>query len=174
MVNQEKWAEIIKDFHEKKLPSLIDRDIKFNVNADLRRAISIIGPRRAGKTYEMFLLIKELLRKTSKEKILYVNLERADLGVLDYNDLSLMLKIFYQLYPKNKNEKIYLFLDEIQNVALWEKFVRTCLDEDIKIFISGSSSNLLSKEIASSMRRINLIYKIFHFSFFYCAVFSCS
>lgn len=165
MITKEKWAEIIKDFHEKKLPETINREIKVSSSPKIKRAVSFIGPRRAGKTYEMFILIKELTTNIKKERILYINLERADLGVVTYSDLVVMLEAYYQLYPENKKEQIWLFLDEIQNVSLWEKFVRTCLDEGIKIFITGSSSKLLSKEIATSMRGRTLTYKVLPFSF---------
>jgi len=165
MISKDKWAEIIKDFHDKEIPLAIARDIKININQDIKRAISLIGPRRAGKTYETFLLMAEILRENDKKRILYVNFERADLGIIDYADLSIMLETFYELYPENKKEKIWLFLDEIQNVSGWERFVRTCLDEGIKVFITGSSSKLLSKEIATSMGGRNLSYKVFPFSF---------
>lgn len=165
MISREKWAEVIKDFQEKEIPVAVPRELNVNLNSDISRAVSLIGPRRAGKTYGMFLLIKQILNKEDRNKILYVNFERADLGVLDYTDLSVMLEVFFQLYPQNKKGRVWLFLDEIQNVPLWEKFVRTCLDEKIKVFITGSSSKLLSKEIATSMRGRTLTYRILPFSF---------
>ena len=165
MVNKEKWAEIIKDFHEKGLPEVITRDKEIPTGLKLKRAISIIGPRRAGKTYEMFYLIKHLSEINSLDRIVYINFERADLGVLSYSDLTNMLEAYYEIYPQNKKQKIWLFLDEIQNVSQWERFVRTCLDEDVGVFLSGSSSKMLSKEIATSMAGRNLSYKILPFSF---------
>ena len=165
MISKEKWAEIIRDWRNKELPRTILREIRVNITGNIQRAISIIGPRRVGKTYELFILIKELSEKFGKDKTLYVNFERADLGVVDYNDLVLMLETYYEIYPENKNKRIWLFLDEIQNVKLWEKFVRTCLDNEIKVVISGSSSKLLSKEIATNMGGRSLSYNLFPFSF---------
>lgn len=166
MINKQKWVEIIKDFHEKSLPELIEREIKIPLETPINRAISIIGPRRAGKTYEMFNIIKKLLEKEiKKQQLVYINLERADLGIIDEKDLVLMLEVFYEIYPENKNKKIWLFLDEIQNVNNWEKFVRTALDENIKVYLSGSSSRLLSKEIATSMRGRSISYNVLPFSF---------
>ena len=165
MISKEKWIEIIKDFHEKRLPELIEREIKIPLEIPLKRSISIVGPRRAGKTYEMFNLIRKLLGKTKRDQIIYVNFERADLGLADEKDLMKLLESYYELYPRNKKKKIWMFLDEIQNVSNWERFVRTALDENINVFLSGSSSKLLSKEIATSMRGRNLTYQIFPFSF---------
>ena len=165
MIKKEKWAEIIKDFQEKELPEIYPREIKIDFEKPIQRAISIIGPRRCGKTYEMFYLCKQIAKKYGKNQLLYINFERADLGILDYSDLINLLDTFYELYPQNKNKRLWLFLDEIQNVSKWEKFVRTVLDEGIKVFISGSSSKLLTKEIATSMAGRNLSYTLFPFSF---------
>ena len=165
MNNREKWIIAIKDFHEKGIPLFIRRDINIPLSIPINRAITIIGPRRAGKTYAMYQIISELFKKLSKEQILYINLEKSGLGILNYNDLSIMLESFYELYPSNKDKQAYLFLDEIQNVSGWEKFVRSCLDEGIKVYLSGSSSKMLSKEIATSMRGRTLTYHVFPFSF---------
>jgi hypothetical protein len=54
-MNREKWIEIIKDFQEDRLPELVEREVKIPSEIPLKRAISIIGPRRAGKTYLMVL-----------------------------------------------------------------------------------------------------------------------
>lgn len=165
MINKEKWTEIIKDFYEKEMPEIIPREQEITFEEGLKRAISIIGPRRAGKTYEMFFLIEELRQKYGRDRVLYINFERADLEVISYKDLNLMLEAYYEIYPQNENKKMWLFLDEIQNVLEWERFVRTCLDNGLSIFLSGSSSRLLSKEIATSMRGRNISYNLYPFSF---------
>ncbi|MFH1585142.1 MAG: ATP-binding protein [archaeon] len=165
MINKDKWAEIIKDWGLKEFPKAVEREIKINLETGLNRAVSIIGPRRTGKTYEMFILARALTEKFGKKRTIYINFERADLGAVNYTDLVLMLETYYEIYPENKKKRIWLFLDEIQNVTEWERFVRTCLDEGIKVIISGSSSKLLSKEIATSMRGRNISYRLFPFSF---------
>lgn len=165
MLSKEKWGEIIKDFHEKKSPEIIPREQKILFEKGLKRAVSIIGPRRAGKSYEMFFLIEQIQQKWGKDKAIYINLERADLEHCSSKDLLTLLEAYYEIYPQNKNEKIWLFLDEIQNVSEWEKAVRTFLDQDIGVFLSGSSAKLLSKEIATSMRGRNMSYTIYPFSF---------
>lgn len=165
MINKDKWAESIKDFQEKKLPSLYRREIEIPTERPVKRAVSIIGPRRSGKTYEMYLLIRKLVEKYNKKRILYVNFERADLGLVKREDLVKMKEVYYELFPEFKDKEVWFFLDEIQNVDGWEKFVRTCLDEEINVYLSGSSSKMLSQEIATSMRGRNLPYKILPFSF---------
>jgi len=166
MISREKWAEIIKDFHEKGIPELMQRELEIPTDIPLKRAITIIGPRRAGKTYSMFQLIKQVTEKNvSLERVLYINFERTDLEGVKVNDLDEMIRTYYDIYPEHK-KKIYLFLDEIQNIDGWEKFIRTIIErENIQVFISGSSSKLLSKEIATSLRGRTLTYNIFPFSF---------
>ncbi len=165
MITKDKWGEIIKDFRSKKLPETFERAIDIPLEKPINRAISIIGPRRAGKTYLMFNLIKKLLIKYPQENILYVNFEKAGFLPLNSDDLVLLKDTFFELSPHLKKKDIWFFLDEIQNVTGWELFVRTCLDEDINVFISGSSSKLLSKDIATSMRGRTLSYVLLPFSF---------
>ena len=165
MTNKKEWAEIIKDFYSKDLPETFEREINIPIEKPINRAISIIGPRRAGKTYVMFNLIKKILVKYPRKNVLYVNFEKAGLLPLDVRDLVLLKDTFFELNPHSKKKDVWFFLDEIQNVSNWELFVRTCLDEDINVFISGSSSKLLSKDIATSMRGRSLSYILLPFSF---------
>jgi len=165
MVSKEKWIEVVKDFQGFELPRIVEREAKIPLEVPIQRAVVITGPRRAGKTYEMFLLISRILKTAEKGQVLYVNLERADLGAATQEDLVRMREAFFEVFPENRKRKVWLFLDEIQNVQNWEKFVRTALDENIHVFLSGSSSRLLSREIATSMRGRSLSYSIFPFSF---------
>jgi hypothetical protein len=167
MITRETWIRVIKDFQEFELPKLVRRDLKIEANLPIKRAISIIGPRRAGKTFFMFQVIGELLHDNiDKSRILYVNLESDSLIGCTIEDLRNMLNIFYEIYPENKKQKIYLFLDEVQNVPDWERFVRSVVDsEEIQVYVSGSSSKLLSMEVATSLRGRTLPYYIYPFNF---------
>jgi len=166
MISRDTWIELIKDFHEKDLPEVIERNINIPTELPIKRVITLIGPRRSGKTYVMFQLIKHLTTKIPKERILYINFEDDRLVDANITDVRNMLNIYYEIYPENKTKKIYLFLDEIQNINKWETFVRAVMDsENTQIFISGSSSRMLSKEIATSLRGRTLTYKILPFSF---------
>lgn len=148
------------------MPKIIERDIEIPTDIPIKRVIAIIGPRRAGKTYSMFQLIKQIGKKIPKNRILYIDFEDDRLINADVKDMRNMINIFYEIYPENKNNKVYLFFDEIQNVENWEKFVRAVMDsEKAQIFVSGSSSKMLSEEIATSLRGRCLTYKILPFSF---------
>ena len=167
MIPKKIWEELIADFYERELPKIIERDIDYPLQMPIKRAISIIGPRRSGKTYSMFQTIKKLSEKgVEKDRILYMNFEDSRLINLCLEDMNLMLNTFFELYPQNKKKKIWFFLDEIQNVEGWERFVRSILDrENICVYLTGSSSKLLSKEISTSLRGRTLSYQVFPFSF---------
>jgi predicted AAA+ superfamily ATPase len=142
---------IIKDFHVKPLPEFIERTLSVPINSG--KVISIVGSRRAGKTYFMYQLISKLLASMNINKIdiIYINFEDERLN-LKIEDLHLLLDSYYELYPDNTNG-LYFFFDEIQNISNWEKFVRRLYDTVSKnIFITGSSSKLLSKEISNISR----------------------
>lgn len=149
------------------VPKLIRRELQINLDFKLRRVVTIIGPRRSGKTFYFFQLMRKLLSKgKDRNKIVYLNLEDLRLEGIVLKDLLNFMNIYYEMFPNNKTETIWLFLDEIQTVENWEKFVRTVLDkEKVKVFITGSSSKLLSKEIATQLRGRSLTYYMHPFSF---------
>ena len=157
--------EIIRDFHLKELPPLTERSGDFSVPQGKIR--SLIGVRRSGKTFLFYQLIKNLLKTgIRKEQILYINFEDERLSPMTKEDLSLIYEVYLELYPHIRQQKVYLFLDEIQNVSGWEKFVRRLHDnENVEISVTGSSSRLLSKELATALRGRTLSFEVFPFSF---------
>lgn len=167
MLTKQIWGEIIKDFQEKDFPKIIERKIEYPLKTPLKRAVVLIGPRRAGKTYSMFQAMKKLLDEgISKKRMLYVNLEDSRLAAATIQDLNDLIETFFEIYPENGAEKIWVFLDEIQIIEKWDIFIRRLLDqENCHVFITGSSSKLMSKEIATAMRGRSLTYSIYPFSF---------
>ncbi len=157
--------EIIRDFHLKELPPLTERSGDFSVPPGKIR--SVIGVRRSGKTFLFYQLMKNLLKKgISKEQILYINFEDERLLPIKKEDLSLIYEVYLELYPHIKRQKVYLFLDEIQNVPGWEIFVRRLHEnENVEISVTGSSSRLLSRELATALRGRTLSFEVFPFSF---------
>ena len=158
------FKRVITDFIEKDLKNIRPRDINIPLNS--QKIISLIGVRRGGKTYILYDLINKLRKIIPRENIVYINFEDDRLFDIELKDLDDLLNGYFELYPDKKDEKIYLFLDEIQEVKDWEKFVRRVYDTlDVQIFITGSSSKLLSKEIATSLRGRTISFDIFPLSF---------
>jgi uncharacterized protein len=159
MVSKEILKNIILE--DINVPLIINRDVKIY---DVNKIYTVIGPRRAGKTYFLLQIINSL--KLSKNKFLYVNFEDDRLINLATEDLNLLVDTFYEIYSSNVSEKVYFFFDEIQNVSNWSKFVRRLYDKKkCEIYVTGSSAKLLSKEIATELRGRTWVYSIFPFSF---------
>ncbi len=96
----------------------------------------------------------------------YINFEDDRLLPLDQQKLAKLVDSFYSLYPENHDRKCYLFFDEIQNVEDWPVVVRRLHDsKNVEIFLTGSSSKLLSKEISTSLRGRSLSIEIWPYSF---------
>ncbi|MFH1146234.1 MAG: ATP-binding protein [Pseudomonadota bacterium] len=158
------FKRLIADSQEKDLSQVMDRDIE--IPFDSGKIISLIGVRRSGKTYLLYSIIGKLRKTAGPQNIVYINFEDDRLFPLDLKDLDTLLDAYYELYPGKKNEKVYFFFDEIQNVQNWEKFVRRLYDtENCAIFLTGSSAKLLSREIATALRGRTLSYEVFPLSF---------
>lgn len=127
----------------------------------------IIGMRRAGKTTFAYQHIKKLLAAgISMERILYVNFEDDRLLPLTQDKLVSLVEAFYATTPGNHDRQCFLILDEIQNVSGWQIVVRRLFDtKSLDIVLTGSSANLLSKEIASNLRGRSLSTEIWPYSF---------
>jgi len=168
VINRDVLARLIADFHENPYPKdLIDREFSISLEIPIRRAIALIGPRRSGKTYAMFQLIKTLInRGVDVHRILYVNFEYYELTGASLSDAFRLIEEYYSIYPENRGRRIWLFLDEVQELEDWDIFVRNMLDrENMYIYISGSSSKMLSRELSSRLRGRTLSYEIYPLSF---------
>ncbi|MDG6980505.1 MAG: ATP-binding protein [Nitrososphaerota archaeon] len=133
-----------------------------------RSVVTITGPRRAGKTYFMYLVARKLIEEgVPPERILYVNFEHERLDTLRERDLETMLAVYYELAPPAlSSDRPYLFLDEVQNVRGWGKWVRRVHDgKEARVYVSGSSSKLLSRELSTELRGRSTDYVVFPFSF---------
>ena len=160
---KELFKRLIKDFMERDF-NVLKRD--YDIPLHTNKIISLIGVRRSGKTYIIFGLINKLRKKGLKENIIYINFEDDRLIGISYKNLDELIEAYFELFPEKRDEKLYIFLDEIQEVQYWEKFVRRIYDTlNSQIYITGSSSKLLSKEIASSLRGRTISYDIFPLSF---------
>lgn len=123
-----------------------------------------VGIRRTGKSYLMYQQIKQLESKgVPLSQIVYVNFEDERLLETKVTDLNTILEIGLEM--SGSTNKPYLFLDEIQNINGWEKFVRRIADMKYRINITGSNSKMLSSEIASTLGGRFIIMNIYPYSF---------
>lgn len=160
-MDQKEVENYLMEFQERALPTLIKRPL--NIHSD-RKINVIIGPRRAGKTSYLFQIMEDLISHgKKKEELIYLNFEGTRLFDVKFKELREIISLQKQLFKISADPVI--FLDEPQNVVMWERAVRELHDEGYQIFISGSSSKLLSKEIATSLRGRSLSYLLLPFSF---------
>lgn len=160
-MNRDVLKQIIIDQKEMYLGNpLISRDYDLEENVNY----CFVGIRRTGKSYMMYQQIHDLMNDgISSSQIVYVNFEDERLLEIGVDDLNTILELGIEF--SGSKEKPYLFLDEIQNVDGWEKFVRRVADMKYRINITGSNSKMLSKEIASTLGGRFMIVNVFPYSF---------
>lgn len=165
MISKETMFRIFSEREEKFNLELIERycEKQAIIYIDYKEIFAITGVRRCGKTHLMYNLINHLLKNgVSKENILYLNFEDERLAFIEAVDLDKIYELFLEFSsPKGK---LYFFLDEIQNVPLWEKWLSR-MYEKIKFVISGSNSTLLSSEIATAITGRSIELTLYPFSF---------
>jgi len=143
------WNYWHRDFEE-----YVQRIDYLNKIKRFRRSGEIIvltGIRRSGKSTLLKLEMQDLAQTVEKKELLYINFE--DPRFPD-NLNTQTLDMIFETYRENINPEgeVYLFLDEVQNVSGWEKWVRSAYElKKARIYVTGSSSKLLSGEIATSI-----------------------
>lgn len=154
MNNKQIFVNYIKEYLESDLEKFYPRKKKFEF-LDIRKVYTIFWPRRAWKTFYCYQIIDELLKNwVEKGQTLYVYLENDEFYPLNLQDLNLLLETYFEIVGFDKNKKYYIFLDEIQEIENWEKFALKVYSnfKNVELILTGSSSKLLSKEIASWLR----------------------
>ncbi len=124
--------------------------------------------RRAGKTCYLFQCLRDAQTAgVPKERLVYFNLEDERLATLSADDLGVIIESYYQRFPElRRQHEVHFCFDEIQLVPGWERFIRRLLDsEKVRIYLSGSSAKMLSREVATSMRGRAMETTITPFSF---------
>lgn len=151
-------------FWSKSFPSSYPREVTLPDSLSNQLALVIQGVRRCGKTTLMYQLAKRYELKA--KQCAFINFEDPKLAhCLDYKLLDQICRIFQE--HRDANEKLYLFLDEIQNVHLWEKWLRTQLERpsNLHFIISGSNSSLLSGELASVLTGRYIKLELYPYNF---------
>jgi predicted AAA+ superfamily ATPase len=149
-------------------PDLIGREILKNLikKLSLKEVQVLLGIRRSGKSTMLKLLINHLMTKYDPFSMLYINLDDPNFTEI-YQDSSRLYQII-DFAEKLSSKKVeYLFLDEIQHVNLWEKFVKSIYDSEVfkKIFVTGSNSSLLKGEYAQLLSGRFILDEVFPLSY---------
>ncbi len=126
---------------------------------NLKLPIIITGVRRCGKS-TLLRIIKDVLNLKEKE---YLYIDFNDERLIDFSPEDFQ-KILDFLNEQNYKQNCYLFIDEIQETTGWEKWVNRIKDKN-PIFITGSNSKLLSKEISTVLTGRSISISLYPFSF---------
>jgi predicted AAA+ superfamily ATPase len=148
--------DYIVEWMKREIVKGVSRELEVSRRKD--RVISVIGPRRAGKTYYFYQLMGE-----DRANSLYLNFEDTRLMDVTFKDIRDLIRIYIEAAGKAPRN---IFFDEVQNVKNWELAIRELLDlQHYNMFVTGSSSKLLSREIATQLRGRTFFYLLLPFSF---------
>lgn len=128
----------------------------------------ILGQRRVGKSFIMRQIMRALIDSgTNPKNIFYLNKELIDFDdIKNYKDLGKLIDV-YKKELKIRG-KVFIFLDEVQEIEGWEKIVNSLSQEHkqiYEVFISGSNSKMLSSELATYLSGRYVDFLIFPFTY---------
>lgn len=152
IIDQQNWIEYGKDNIERHKLKEIKPFLK------LPHIIAITGPRRSGKSVFLSQIIHKYYKNTS---YYYISFDDERLLSFKIENMEILLEELAYLYGKAK----IIFMDEIQNINGWEKFVSRLYNSGYKIFITGSNANLLSSELSTYLTGRHITVEISVFSF---------
>ena len=137
---------------------IVPRPVSFEENVNY----VIVGVRHAGKSYLLYQRVRQLQAAGKGwDEILFVNFEDERLAEFQTDDFNSLLEAHLELYGK----KPVVFLDEVQNIDHWDKFVRRLADAKYKVYVTGSNAKMLSKEVATTLGGRFFIYDAYPYSF---------
>lgn len=147
------------------LPPATPRTLELPLESS--KVVALVGIRRSGKTFLLYETIRRLVaRGVDRRQLLYLNFEDDRLLPIHARELDLILRAHDELYPEVSGRRRYLFFDEVQGVPSWEAYLRRLHDtEDARLFVTGSSSHLLSRELATGLRGRSVSFEVFPLSF---------
>jgi len=122
----------------------------------------LTGQRRVGKSYLLFQLMEQVQNQESDAHIIYINREDME---FDFMRTAVDLNN-YILANRKEGVRNYIFIDEIQDIAEFEKALRSLLlDESNDIYITGSNARLLSGELATYLSGRYVEFKVYSLAY---------
>jgi len=118
--------------------------------------IIISGIRRCGKS-----TLLHQIRSRDQRNSYYVNFDDERFVNFTVEDFQILHESLLELF----GEKNVFFFDEIQNIEIWERFVRRLHDNKKKVYVSGSNASMLSRELGTHLTGRNISVSLFPFSF---------
>lgn len=117
------------------------------VRKDLIKVIT--GQRRSGKSYILFQIMDHIRRMESSAQILYINMELDEFASI--RDHEQLLKFIYSNTDTGKG-RVYLFIDEIQDIPGFEKGLRSLAAKGgYDLYITGSNASMLAGDLSGQL-----------------------
>lgn len=123
---------------------------------DCPEVLVITGIRRCGKS-----VLMQQIRERQNEKDYYLNFDDERLINFRVEDFQMLNEVFMEDFGIQK----HYYLDEIQNVEGWERFVNRLYGQGCKVFVTGSNANLLSRELGTFLTGRHVTIELYPFSF---------
>lgn len=122
----------------------------------------MVGVRHVGKSYMLYQRVRQLLSQGHGwDEILFVDFDDERLAETTTSDLDLFIETHLETYGKRP----YVFLDEIQNIPAWDKFIRRLANEKYHVYVTGSNAKMLSADVATTLGGRFFIVDVYPFSF---------
>lgn len=163
-------VQILRDFSLEPYRPIIARDLDMGAPLPPRAGnlVKVItGMRRSGKSYRLFQEM-DAVRAAGVpwDRICYFNFEDDRLAPITSATGDAVLEAFSYLHPGAMEQGAYLFFDELQEMKGWGSWLRRIVDTcKVTIYVSGSSSKMLSSEIATEFRGRALDFELLPYSF---------
>lgn len=127
---------------------------KKSIPTDTEDIVTVSGVRRCGKSSLLSLAANTLVNQgVAKERILMIGFDDERFSEMEISQMDEILQAYREMYPFQPLKDVYMFFDEIQLIKGWELFVMRVYKNYCKhIFITGSTSQMLSAEMASALR----------------------
>ena len=159
-MEKEKLREVLHDQQElfNQMNNLVEREISLENYMKGNEIVIITGIRRCGKSSLLRIISKKI-----KEKFVYMNFDDVkltDFNIQNFEDIEEIASEMHGI-----KAKVIYFLDEIQNAPSWERWVNNLYAKNVKVFVTGSNSSLLSSEISTFLTGRNKMIKLYPFSF---------
>ena len=137
---------------------IVNRPINFEDNGNY----VIVGVRHSGKSYLLYQRVRQLQAAGfGWDEILFVDFEDERLAEFQTEDFESLLEAHLELHGK----KPIVFLDEVQNIPHWDKFVRRLADSKYRVYVTGSNAKMLSKDVATTLGGRFFILDAYPYSF---------
>jgi len=155
MINKDNLRKVIYEQRQKTLGETIIRDIDTAL-VDCPEVLVISGVRRCGKS-----VLLQQIRNRRHERDYYLNFDDERLIHFTVDDFQTLSEVFTEDFGEQNS----YYLDEVQNINGWERFVSRLYAGGAKVFVTGSNANLLSRELGTFLTGRHVTHTLYPFSY---------